>query len=38
MNALKLFKPLWWVLHAVAVPAVFWLGHFLQEALPRKWG
>jgi hypothetical protein len=27
MNRFKLYQPLWWVLHAVAIAAIFWLGH-----------
>lgn len=30
MNRFKLFQPLWWVLHVVAVAAMFWLGHFVK--------
>ena len=30
MNKIKWFKPLWWVLHIVAIAVVFWLGHFIQ--------
>jgi hypothetical protein len=27
MNKIKWFKPLWWVLHVVAIAFVLWLGH-----------
>ena len=27
MNKIKWFKPLWWVLHIVAIAFVAWLGH-----------
>jgi hypothetical protein len=30
MNKIRWFKPLWWVLHIVAIAVVFWLGHFVQ--------
>jgi hypothetical protein len=30
MNKIKLFKPLWWVLHIVAIVFVAWLGHFIK--------
>jgi len=30
MNKIKYLKPLWWVLHIVAIALVFWLGHFVQ--------
>jgi hypothetical protein len=30
INSIKLYKPLWWVLHAVAILGVFWLGHFVK--------
>jgi hypothetical protein len=28
MNKIKIFKPLWWVLHILAIVFVLWLGHF----------
>lgn len=30
MNRFRMFAPLWWVLHIVAVAATFWLGHFVN--------
>jgi hypothetical protein len=30
MNKIKYMKPLWWVLHIVAIAAVLWLGRFVQ--------
>jgi len=30
MNKIKWFKPLWWVLHVVAIAFVLWLGHSIQ--------
>jgi hypothetical protein len=27
MNKIKLFKPLWWVLHIIAIALVMWMGH-----------
>jgi hypothetical protein len=30
MNEIKLFRPLWWVLHALMLPAMFLLGHFVR--------
>lgn len=30
MNSLKLFKPLWWVVHAAAIAGMSWLGSFMQ--------
>ena len=30
MNKIKWFKPLWWVLHIIAITTVAWLGHFVQ--------
>lgn len=30
MNEIKLFKPLWWVLHVAAIFLVFLLGHFVR--------
>jgi hypothetical protein len=32
MNLIKLFRPLWWVLHVVAITFMFWLGHFVHFA------
>ena len=30
MDKIKWFKPLWWVLHVIAIIFVFWLGHFVR--------
>ena len=30
MNEFKFLKPLWWVLHIIALPFIFWLGHFVR--------
>lgn len=30
MNEFKFLKPLWWVLHALTIPLMFWLGHFVK--------
>ena len=30
MNKIKLFKPLWWVIHIGAIAGVAWLGRFVQ--------
>lgn len=30
MNKIKLFKPLWWIIHIVAIVGVAWLGRFVQ--------
>lgn len=30
MNKIKLFKPLWWVIHIVAIIGIAWLGKFVQ--------
>jgi hypothetical protein len=30
MNKIKYLKPLWWVLHIVAIAFLLWLGHFIQ--------
>jgi hypothetical protein len=30
MNKIKWFKPLWWVLHIIAIAILFWVGHFVQ--------
>lgn len=30
ISDIKIYKPLWWLIHIVAIPSVFWLGHFLQ--------
>jgi len=30
MNKIKWFKPLWWVLHIVAIASVLWIGHSIQ--------
>ena len=35
MNNLKLFKPLWWAVHAAAWIFVFWLGHAIHFQAPR---
>jgi hypothetical protein len=29
MNKIKLFKPLWWVIHIVAVVLLAWIGHLI---------
>ena len=29
MHRFFLWKPGWWVLHAVAIAFMFWLGHFM---------
>jgi|GEM_PF-1079543 hypothetical protein len=29
MNEFKFLKPLWWVLHIIMIPFMFWLGHFV---------
>jgi hypothetical protein len=30
MNKIKYLKPLWWVLHVVAIALVLWIGHSVQ--------
>ena len=30
MNKIKWFKPLWWVLHIVAIAVVAWVGHSIR--------
>jgi len=30
VNKIKWFKPLWWLLHIVAISFVFWLGHSIR--------
>jgi hypothetical protein len=30
MNAVKLYKPWWWVLHVGTIAFFFWLGHFVR--------
>lgn len=30
MNKIKWFKPLWWVLHIIAIAFVLWLGHSVR--------
>lgn len=30
MNQFKFLKPLWWVLHILMIPFIFWLGHFVR--------
>ena len=27
MNKIKCLKPLWWVLHIIAIALVLWMGH-----------
>jgi len=30
MNKIKYLKPLWWIIHIVAIAVMFWLGHLVQ--------
>ncbi len=30
MNSIRFLKPLWWVLHVVALMFAFWLGHAVR--------
>jgi hypothetical protein len=30
MNKIKYLKPLWWVLHVVAIALVLWIGHSVR--------
>lgn len=30
MNKIKLWKPLWWLLHVAAVAFVLWMGHVIK--------
>ena len=30
ISDIKLYKPLWFLLHALAIGFVFWLGHFVK--------
>ncbi len=30
MDKFKFLKPLWWVLHALTISFIFWLGHFVR--------
>jgi len=30
MNKIRWFKPLWWVLHIIAIAVVFWVGHSVR--------
>ncbi len=30
MNKIKWFKPLWWVIHIIAIAILIWVGHSVQ--------
>jgi hypothetical protein len=30
ISHIRRYKPGWWLLHAVAVPLTFWIGHLIR--------